>query len=73
MRIRIVRLVTVAVVAVAIMVATAMPALALTPHDCADTFRALYYGEELTAQDQLLISQYPTFGACVEANAFATD
>ena len=71
MRKRIVLLVTVALVTVAMMVATAMPALAVTPHDCADTFRALYRGETLTAQDQMILSQYPSFGACVQANALA--
>jgi hypothetical protein len=71
MKKRIVLLVALALVAAAMMVATAMPALAVTAHDCADTFRALYRGEELTAQDQLLQSQYPSFGACVQANASA--
>ena len=69
MKKRIMLLITVALTTAAMLVATAMPALAVhevTPHDCADTLRAIYYGEELTAQDQQLISQYPTFQACVQ-------
>jgi hypothetical protein len=73
MKKRIMLLVAVALAAVAMMVATAMPALAVTPHDCRDTFQAVYRGETLTAQDQLLLSQYPTFGACVQANIYSTD
>ncbi len=75
MKKRIMLLITVALVTAAMMVATAMPALAVheevTPHDCRDTAHALYRGEELTAQDQMLISQYPSFGACVQANILA--
>jgi hypothetical protein len=71
MKRRIMLLITVALVTAAMMVATAMPALAVTPHDCRDTAHALYRGEELTAQDQMLISQYPSFGACVQANILA--
>ncbi len=71
MKKRIVLLVTVALVAAAMMVATAMPALALTAHDCRDTAQALYRGETPTAQDQLILSQYPSFGAGVQPNALA--
>ena len=47
---RIILLVTVALVTAAMMVATAMPALARhSPYDCRDTLYALYRGEELTA------------------------
>ena len=62
---RIILLVTVALVTAAMMVATAMPALAVTPYDCRDTLYALVYGEELDAQDLQLMSQYPSFEACV--------
>ena len=71
MKKRIALLVAVALVAAAMMVATVMPALAVTPHDCRDTAQALYRGETLTAQDQMILSQYPSFGACVEANVLA--
>ncbi len=74
MRKRIMLLITVALVTAAMMVATAMPALAVhevTPHDCRDTAHALYGGEELTAQQQQMIQQYPSFGACVQANILA--
>jgi hypothetical protein len=62
---------TVASVTAALMVAVAMPALAVTPYDCRDTLYALYRGEELTEQDRQLISQHPSFGACVQANILA--
>jgi hypothetical protein len=65
---RITMLVAVALVTAAMMVATAVPALAITPHDCGDTAYALYRGEELTEQDLQLISQYPSLQACVQAN-----
>jgi hypothetical protein len=68
MKNRIMLLVTVALVTAAMMVATAMPALAITPYDCRDTAYALYRGEELTEQDLQLISQYPSLQACVQAN-----
>jgi hypothetical protein len=76
MKKRIMLLITVALVTAAMMVATAMPALAVhehevTPHDCRDTAHALYRGEELTAQQQQIIQQYPSFGACVQANILA--
>jgi hypothetical protein len=66
MKKRIMLLVSVALVTAAMMEATAMPALAITPYDCRDTAYAVYYGEELDAQDLQLISQYPTFQACVQ-------
>jgi hypothetical protein len=65
MKKRITMLVTVALV-MAAMVATAMPALAITPYDCRDTAYAVYYGEELEAQDLQLVSQYPSLQACVQ-------
>jgi hypothetical protein len=68
MKKRIMLLVTVALVAAAMMAATAMPALAVTPYDCRDTLYALYRGEELTAQQQQLVSTYPSFPACVQAS-----
>jgi hypothetical protein len=71
MKKRIMLLITVALVTAAMMVATAMPALAVhevTPQDCADTARALYRGEQLTAQQQQIIQQYPSFGACVQGS-----
>ena len=76
MKKRIMLLVTLALVTVAMMVATAMPALAVhtdavTPHDCAETFRTIYRGEELTAQQQQMIQQYDSLGECVEANLLA--
>ncbi len=71
MKKRIMLLVTVALVTAALMVATAMPALAVTPHDCADTFRAIYRGEQLTAQQQQMVQQYDTFGECIQANMLA--
>jgi hypothetical protein len=49
-------------------VATAMPALAITPHDCGDTAYALYRGEELTPAQQQLVETYPSLQACVQAN-----
>ena len=61
-------LVAVALVTAAMMVATAMPALAITPYDCRDTAYALYRGEELTPLQQQLVSQYPSLQACVQAN-----
>jgi hypothetical protein len=66
MKKRITRLVTVASVTAAMMAATAAPALAVTPYDCRDTAYAVYYGEELDAQDLQLISQYPSLQACVQ-------
>ena len=66
MKKRITMLVTVALVMAAMVVATAMPALAVTPYDCRDTAYAVYYGEELEAQDLQLVSQYPTLQACVQ-------
>jgi len=71
MKKRIMLLITVALVTAAMMVVTALPALAVTPHDCAETAHALYRGEELTAQQQQIIQQYPSFGACVQANILA--
>jgi hypothetical protein len=71
MKKRIMVLIAVALVTAAMMVATALPALAVTPHDCAETAQALYRGEELTAQQQQIIRQYPSFGACVQANILA--
>jgi hypothetical protein len=65
---RITMLVAVALVTAAMMVATAMPALASTPYDCRDTAYALYRGEELTPLQQQLVSQYPSLQACVQAN-----
>jgi hypothetical protein len=65
---RITMLVAVALVTAAMMVATAMPALAITPYDCRDTAYALYRGEELTPLQQQLVSQYPSLQACVQAN-----
>ena len=65
---RITMLVAVALVTAAMMVATAMPALAITPYDCRDTAYALYRGEELTPLQQQLVSQYPNLQACVQAN-----
>jgi hypothetical protein len=69
MKKRITMLVTVALVTAAMMVATAMPALAITPYDCRDTAYALYRGEELTPLQQQLVSTYPSLQACVQANA----
>ena len=66
MKKRITMLVTVALVMAAMVVATAMPALAITPYDCRDTAYAVYYGEEPDAQDLQLVSQYPTLQACVQ-------
>ena len=67
MKKRIMLLVTVALVTVAMMVATAMPALAMhSPYDCRDTLYALYRGEELTAQQQELVSAFPSFQVCVQ-------
>jgi hypothetical protein len=65
---RITMLVAVALVTAAMMVATAMPALAITPHDCGDTAYALYRGEELTPLQQQLVETYPSLQACVQAN-----
>ena len=65
---RITMLVAVALVTAAMMVATAMPALAITPYDCRDTAYALYRGEELTPPQQQLVSQYPSLQACVQDN-----
>jgi hypothetical protein len=69
-------LVTVALVTAAMMVAMAMPALAAmrapTPYECRDTLTALYRGEELTARQQQLVSQFPSFGACVQASIQAS-
>ena len=65
---RIIMLVTVALVTVAMMLATAMPALAQhSPHDCGETLAALSRGEELTPLQQQLVSTYSSFGACVQA------
>jgi hypothetical protein len=69
MKKRITMLVTVALVTAAMMVATAMPALAITPYDCRDTAYALYRGEELTPAQQQLVETYPSLQACVQANA----
>ncbi len=66
MKKRITMLVTVASVTAAMMAATAAPALAVTPYDCRDTAYAVYYGEELEAQDLQLVSQYPSLQACVQ-------
>ena len=65
---RITMLVAVALVTAAMMVATAMPALAITPHDCGDTAYALYRGEELTPLQQQLVETYPSLQACIQDN-----
>ncbi len=64
---RILMVLSVAALMVAMMVATAMPALAMhSPYDCRDTLYALYRGEELTAQQQQIFSAFPSFEVCVQ-------
>jgi hypothetical protein len=65
---RITMLVAVALVTVAMMLATAMPALAVTPYDCAATQAALTRGDELTPLQQELYSTYLSLGACIQDN-----
>ena len=66
---RITMLVAVALVTVAMMLATAMPALAQpSPYDCAATQAALTRGQELTPLQQELYSTYESLGDCIQAS-----
>jgi hypothetical protein len=53
--------------------AMAMPALAAKPaptkEECVEILLAHRHGEELTAQQQQLVREFPTFQACIQASS----
>jgi hypothetical protein len=61
-----------AMVMLAVMVATALPALAAPPaptkEECLGVQAALNQGEQLTGQQKQLIRQFPNLGQCIAAS-----
>jgi hypothetical protein len=72
MKRRIMLVVTVALVTAAMMVAMAMPALAVrfapTKEECLGVQRALVEEDKLTGQQKQLIRQFPNLGQCIAAS-----
>ncbi len=62
-----------AMVMLAMMLATALPALAAKPaptkEECVETLVAIEHGEKLTGQQQQLVREFPTFQACIQASS----
>ncbi len=62
-----------AMVMLAMMLATALPALAAKPaptkEECVETLVAIEHGEKLTGQQKQLVREFPTFQACIKASS----